>query len=208
VLRAFLYNCVALAVIVDPVGTAAIAAGLMRSASEEHRRRMALRGTAIATILLLLFAFGGEFLLRALGVEPPAFQVAGGALLFLLATEMVFARSSGLRQTTEDEASEARRSEDVSVFPLAIPLLAGPGALTSVVLQMRQADGNVVAQTLVILALGIVMAGTLAALLAATRILRLLGVTGTNVVSRVLGVILAALAAQLLLAGVRSALFG
>jgi multiple antibiotic resistance protein len=207
-LRQFLYNCVALAVIIDPVGTAAIAAGLTRAGSDAHRRRMALRGTLVATALLLFFAFAGEFLLRALGVELPAFQVAGGALLFLLATEMVFARHSGLRQTTADENAEAQRSEDISVFPLAIPLLAGPGALTSIVLLMRQAAGDPLAQALVILALAIVMAGTLAALLAATRIVRLLGVTGTNVVSRVLGVILAALAAQLFLTGVRATLLG
>jgi multiple antibiotic resistance protein len=207
-LRQFLYNCVALAVIVDPVGTAAIFAGLTRAGSDAHRRSMALRGTLIAALLLLFFAFGGEFMLRALGVELPEFQVAGGALLFLLATEMVFARHSGLRETTEDEAAEARQSEDISVFPLAIPLLAGPGALTSIVLLMRQADGDPVAQALVVLALAIVMAATLVALFVAGRILRLLGVTGTSVVSRVLGVVLAALASQLLLTGARTALVG
>jgi multiple antibiotic resistance protein len=207
-LRQFIFNCVALAVIVDPVGTAAIFAGLTRNGSDAHRRRMALRGTLIATGLILSFAFGGEFLLLALGVELPAFQVAGGVLLFLLATEMVFARHSGLRQTTDDEAAEAERSEDISVFPLAIPLLAGPGALTSIVLLMRQAGGAPTAKALVVLALVLVMLGTFAVLLTAGPLLRLLGVTGTNVVSRVLGVILAALAAQLLLTGVRQALFG
>jgi len=207
-LRQFVFNCVALVVIVDPVGTAAIFAGLTRNGSDAHRRRMALRGTLIATGLILSFAFGGEFLLLALGVELPAFQVAGGVLLFLLATEMVFARHSGLRQTTDDETAEAERSEDISVFPLAIPLLAGPGALTSIVLLMRQAGGAPEAKALVVLALVLVMLGTFAVLLTAGPLLRLLGVTGTNVVSRVLGVILAALAAQLLLTGVRQALFG
>ncbi|HEY0524181.1 MAG TPA: MarC family protein [Stellaceae bacterium] len=207
-LRQFIFNCVALVVIVDPVGTAAIFAGLTRNGSDAHRRRMALRGTLIATGLILSFAFGGEFLLLALGVELPAFQVAGGVLLFFLATEMVFARHSGLRQTTDDETAEAERSEDISVFPLAIPLLAGPGALTSIVLLMRQAGGAPSAKALVVLALVLVMLGTFAVLLTAGPLLRLLGVTGTNVVSRVLGVILAALAAQLLLTGVRQALFG
>jgi multiple antibiotic resistance protein len=165
-----------------------------------------LRGTAVAFGLALFFAFGGEFLLRALGVTLPAFQVAGGALLFLLATDMVFARPSGLRHTTEAETREARRSPDISVFPLAVPLLAGPGCLTSIVLLMRQADGSRSAEGLVILALALVMLAAFVSLLAAGRLVALLGVTGTNVISRVLGIILAALAAELLLSGLHAAL--
>jgi multiple antibiotic resistance protein len=116
---------------------------------------------------------------------------------------MVFAHESGLRQPTRAEADEAQRSVDISVFPLAIPLIAGPGALTSLVLLMRQADGAIEAQALVLLALAAVMGLTCTALLGAGRLLRLLGVTGAHVVSRVLGVVLAALAAELLLSGIR-----
>jgi multiple antibiotic resistance protein len=206
-MRQFLYNCVALVVIVDPVGTAAIFAGLAGGEPAELRRRMALRGTSVAFGVALFFAFGGEFLLRALGVTLPAFQVAGGALLFLLATDMVFARHSGLRRTTAAETREAEQSTDISVFPLAVPLLAGPGCLTSIVLLMRQAEGSPAAEALVVLALAIVMLGALVSLLVAGRIVAVLGVTGTNVISRVLGIILAALAAELLLSGIRAALF-
>jgi multiple antibiotic resistance protein len=206
-LQQFIYNCVTFVVIIDPVGTAAIFAGLAGGEAAEFRRRMALRGTAVAFGLALFFAFGGEFLLRALGVSLPAFQVAGGALLFLLATDMVFARHSGLRQTTAAETREAQRSLDISVFPLAVPLLAGPGCLTSIVLLMRQTEGAPAAEALVVLALALVMLGALVSLLAAGRLVALLGVTGTNVISRVLGIILAALAAELLLSGLRAALF-
>jgi multiple antibiotic resistance protein len=207
-MRQFLYNCVTLAVIVDPVGTAAIFAGLATGHTAAFRRRMALRGTAVAFGLALFFAFGGEFLLRALGVSLPAFQVAGGALLFLLATDMVFARHhTGLRETTDAETREAEQSADISVFPLAVPLLAGPGCLTSIVLLMRQAEGSAAAEALVVLALAIVMLAALVSLLVAGRLVAVLGVTGTNVVSRVLGIILTALAAELLLSGVRAVLF-
>src|SRR3954466_3425184 len=197
------YDLVTLAVIIDPIGTAAIFAALSQHTPPAARRAMALRGTAITAGICVAFAFGGEALLRAMGVSLAAFQAAGGALLFLLATDMVFAHASGLRQPTRAEADEAQRSVDISVFPLAIPLIAGPGALTSLVLLMRQADGAIEAQALVLLALAAVMGLTCTALLGAGRLLRLLGVTGAHVVSRVLGVVLAALAAELLLSGIR-----
>jgi multiple antibiotic resistance protein len=203
VLDHFVYDLVTLAVIIDPIGTAAIFAALSQSMLPGARRAMAVRGTLIAMGICVAFAFGGEALLRAMSVSLAAFQAAGGALLFLLATDMVFAHESGLRQPTRAEADEAQRSVDISVFPLAIPLIAGPGALTSLVLLMRQADGAIEAQSLVLLALAAVMGLTGAALLGAGRLLRLLGVTGAQVVSRVLGVVLAALAAELLLSGIR-----
>ncbi|MBX6370480.1 MAG: NAAT family transporter [Rhodospirillales bacterium] len=205
-LQEFAYNVIALAVVIDPIGTAAVFMGLTRGATPEHRRAMARRGTLIAAFLILFFAFAGELLLRAMGVSLAAFEIAGGALLFLLATEMVFARQSGMRHTTQPEADEARESEDISVFPLGIPLLAGPGALTSIVILMREADGSTGAQAAVIGALAVVMVGTYVCLAAAARIVSLLGVTGTNVVSRVLGIILAALATELLIGGIRLSL--
>ncbi len=204
-LEQLLHGVVALFVIIDPVGSAAIFAALMRGAPEAFRRRMAWRGTLVAGILILAFAFIGAPLLDALGITLPAFRVAGGVLLFLLAIDMVFARPSGIRYPTAREEEEAEHRTDVSVFPLAFPLLAGPGALTSIVLLMARAPSPLEAAG-VILALIIVMAVTLVLLLAASQVLRLLGITGTNVVGRVLGIILAALAAQYVLDGVAQAL--
>jgi MarC family membrane protein len=195
-----LYSFVTLFVIIDPIGSAAIFAALTRGATAAFRRRMASRGTAIAGALILVFAFGGAALLRALGITLPAFRIAGGVLLFLLAVDMVFARPSGIRSPTAPEEAEAGQRADISVFPLAFPLLAGPGALTSIVLLMGRAQGPVAAAG-VIAALLAVMLLTLLLLRAAPQVLRLLGVTGANVVSRVLGIILAALAAQLVLDG-------
>jgi len=204
-LEHLLHGVVALLVIIDPVGSAAIFAALMRGAPEPYRRRMAWRGALIAGILVLAFAFVGAPLLDALGITLPAFRVAGGVLLFLLAVDMVFARPSGIRYPTPREEEEAEHRADISVFPLAFPLLAGPGALTSIVLLMARAPSPLEAAG-VVLALVVVMAVTLALLLAASQVLRLLGVTGTNVVGRVLGIILAALAAQYVLDGVAQAL--
>jgi multiple antibiotic resistance protein len=201
----FLHGVVALLVIIDPVGSAAIFAALMRGAPEPYRRHMAWRGTLIAGILILAFAFVGAPLLDALGITLPAFRVAGGVLLFLLAIDMVFARPSGIRYPTAREEEEAGHRADISVFPLAFPLLAGPGALTSIVLLMSRAHSPLEAAG-VIVALVIVMAVTLALLLSASQVVRLLGVTGTNVVGRVLGIILAALAAQYILDGVAQGL--
>ena len=199
-LTQFAYAFVTLLVIIDPIGTAVIFAGLMRAMTGEFRRRMAFRATLIAGCLLLAFAVLGKAFLDALGITLPAFRIAGGILLFLLATDMVFARPSGIRNPTQPETEEAARSVDVSVFPLAFPLLAGPGALTSVVLLMGRAASPYEAAA-VIAALAAVLALTLAALLLAGQVMRVLGLTGANVVSRVLGIILAALAAQLVLDG-------
>jgi multiple antibiotic resistance protein len=201
VLTQVLYSFVTLLVIVDPVGSAAIFATLTRGAPEALRWRIAWRGTVIAGTLILAFAFGGAALLGAMGITLPAFRIAGGILLFLLAIDMVFARPSGIRNPTAPEEKEAEHRADISVFPLAFPLLAGPGALTSIVLLMGRAASPLAAAG-VIAALLAVMALTLLLLRAAPQVMRLLGVTGANVVSRVLGIILAALAAQLVLDGI------
>lgn len=200
----FAYSLVTFFVILDPVGTAVVFAALMRGVPEDFRRRMAWRGTLIAGLLLLAFGFGGAPLLRALGISLPAFRIAGGILLFLLAIDMVFARHSGIRAPTAPEQREAEHSTDISVFPLAFPLLAGPGALTSIVLLMGRAAMPTEAAA-VIAALAVVLAFTLVLLLIASTVMRLLGIIGANVVSRVLGIILAALAAQLVLDGVAEA---
>jgi len=200
-IREIIYSFVTFLVILDPLGVAVIFAGLMREAPADFRRRTAWRATIIASTLVLAFAAGGEPLLLALGISMPAFRIAGGILLFLLATGMVFARPSGIRNPTEPEQAEAARNQDLSVFPLAFPLLAGPGALTSVMLLIGRADGPA-AVAGVILSLVVVLAITLVALLSAGRVLEVLGVTGANVVGRLLGVLLAALAAQYVVDGV------
>jgi multiple antibiotic resistance protein len=204
---ALFYGFVTLFVIVDPVGTAVIFAGLTQNWTNQERREAAWRGSTIAAILLLVFALGGDALMRALGVTPPAFHIAGGILLFLLAIDMAFARPSGIHAPTVPEREEARRSDDVAVFPLAFPLIAGPGALTSIVLLMSRAPTTVSAVE-ILAALAVVLALTLAALLQASRLARLLGVTGGNVVGRVLGVILAAIAAQFVLDGIAASHLG
>jgi len=206
-MRDFVYDLVALLVIVDPLGTAVMFVGLAAHIAPAHRQSTAWRGAAIAAALLLLFAFAGRALLDLLGISLPAFQIAGGLLLFLVATDMVLALRSGIRGTTGPEEEEAAHSHDIAVFPLAIPLIAGPGALTSIALLMRGAH-DISSQALVLAALAVTMTLTLVALLAAAAVARFLGVIGANVVTRVLGIVLAALAAQYVIDGVRATLAG
>jgi len=199
------YSFLALFVIIDPIGTAALFLGLTHGMSESYRREMAARGVVVAGILLLFFAFAGEILLQALGIGLAAFRIAGGILLFLLAIDMVVVRQSGLRTLTKTENREADREararHDISVFPLAIPLIAGPGALTTMVLLMGQAGGNWSARIGLIAVLVAVLAITYALLLAANRLVKILGTTGVNAITRVLGILLAALAMQFVLDG-------
>lgn len=198
---------VVLFIVIDPVGVAWMFAALTQRAERAVRRRMAIRGVSLAALILFTFFFIGDPLLRALGITLPAFRIAGGALLFLLAIDMVFARQSGLRSTTRREQEEAEHRPDVSVFPLAFPLIAGPGALTTVLLMTGgPQDGWYFAGMIAVLALVLVL--TLVSLLMAPLILRALGETGANVVSRLLGLILSALAVQFVIDGVRSAFFG
>ncbi len=197
----FVDSLIILFVVVDPLGLAPIFAALTQGESPAAKRRLAIRGTFIAGAILLIFVLVGDSLLSALGIGMPAFQIAGGLLLFLLAVDMVFARQSGIRSTTEREHREAEAKKDISVFPLAIPLIAGPGALTTVLLMVgEQGDDPAVIGT-VLAVLVVVLLATLASLLLSTRLMAFMGETGANVVSRVLGVILAALAVQFVLDG-------
>lgn len=194
VLQAF----VAFLVVVDPVGLSPMFAALTRDFSGAQRRRIAVRATALAAIVLVAFGLAGTWVLAALGIGFPAFRIAGGILLLLAAIDMLFARPSGLRATTDPENQESVHRADVSVFPLAIPLIAGPGAMTTVVLQTSVA-GNELA--LIFGALAAVLGLTLVAMLLAGKVMRVLGVTGVNVIGRVLGIVLAALACQLVIDG-------
>jgi len=193
-------------VTVDPFGVAPLFVGLTGSASAAERRRLAVRGVIIGSAILIVFALAGEPLLRALGIGLPAFRIAGGILLLLLAVDMVMARQSGLRAITPGEDAETHSRSDISVFPLGIPLIAGPGAITSVVLLVGQARGDIGAQGAVIGVLVAVLILTLVCLLLAGQLMRLLGVTGINVISRVAGIIVAALAVQFMIDGMRALL--
>jgi len=193
---------VTLLVTVDPIGTAPVFAGLTAGHAPAERRRVALRAVAIAGVVLVGFALGGELLLDALGIQLAAFRIAGGVLLLLLSIDMVMVRHSGLRTTTESEEEESGQRADLSVFPLAIPLTAGPGAMTSVVLLMSAAAGDPARMAVVVGELLLVLGLALACFLGAGRVMRLLGITGVNVVTRVSGLLLAAMAIQFGIDGV------
>jgi len=195
---------VTLLVVIDPPGVVPIFAGLTGRAGTAERRRMAVNGTLIAAGILLAFALGGELLLHLLGIGLPAFRIAGGILLLLLSVEMVMARHTGLRATTSDEEEEGSRSADITVFPLAIPLIAGPGAMTSIVLLMGRAP-DLAGKAMVLGVLGVVLVLMLICLLLTGPVMKLLGLTGINVISRVAGIVLAALAVQFIIDGIRAA---
>jgi len=201
----FVFNSfVTLLVVVDPLGLAPIFAALTRGYTEKQKREAAIRGTVLGAIILFLFALVGDVLLEALGIGLPAFRIAGGILLFLLALDMIFARPTGLRSRSVREQEEESYQQDISVFPLAIPLLAGPGAITTVLLYTGGGEPAQVALFMVVLLVVLIL--TLASLLLAPRIMRLFGDTGANVLSRVLGVLLAALAVQFVLDGLGASL--
>lgn len=197
-------------VVIDPVGVAPVFSALTRGGSDRYRRRMACKGVFIATLILLLFLFTGDTLLRVLGISLAAFRVSGGALLFLLAIDMVFARPSGLRLATVREQEAAQYKADISVFPLAFPLLAGPGALTTILLTtsgLRPQEQPLLFLGLMGVLLAVLLL-TLLCLLLAPQLMKLIGETGANVIDRLLGVILTALAVQFMLEGLRASLFG
>jgi multiple antibiotic resistance protein len=195
---------VTLLVVVDPLGLAPIFAALTRGYPEKRKREAAIRGTTLGAAILFIFALAGGVLLDALGIGIPAFRIAGGVLLFLLSLDMIFASPAGLRSRTVREQEEISYEHDISVFPLAIPLLAGPGAITTVLLYTGGRSTTELAAFVAVL-LAVVLL-TLASLLLAPRIMRLFGETGSNVLTRVLGVLLAALAVQFVLDGIAASL--
>ena len=202
VIELFLSAAVTLFVVIDPPGCAPIFASLTRGASPAHRRAMAVRSTGVASAILLVFALFGEKLLAALGISLDAFRLAGGIMLFLIALEMVFERRTQRREERAEEITaradrEARplEAEDISVFPMGIPMIAGPGSIATTMLLMSRAHG-LAASLVVLAALVTILALTMAALLAAGVLLRALGDRMEAMITRVLGVLLAALAAQ------------
>ncbi len=199
--HSFLVSFLAYFAAIGPIDVAAIFASITGRAVPRHRRDMAVKGVAIAAAILFSFLLFGPALLKHLGISLAALRTAGGILLFLIAVDMVFARHSGGSSTTDDENVEAAGKEDVSVFPLATPLIAGPGSMGLTVLLVAEREGEVERMAGVVAALLAVLALTFLLLLGATRVQRLLGVTGLNVVTRVVGVLLAALAVQFVFDG-------
>ena len=195
---------VAIATFFATVGVADIAfifAALTKDSSPAERRMLATRGVLIATAILLVFAFLGNFILELFGITLPALRTAGGVLLLLIAIDMVFARHSGGTGTTSEEDEESQNRDDISVFPLAMPLLAGPGAISAVILLTVGAP-DTLSFWLVILALILIMVAAWLTLQVAIPIQRLLGLTGLAVISRVVGILLAALAIQFVFDGI------
>ncbi|MEM7073246.1 MAG: MarC family protein [Pseudomonadota bacterium] len=188
---------------IGPPDVAIIFATLTLHNSAAERVRLAFRSTLIATMILLFFAFLGEALLAYLGISMAAMRTAGGFLLLLIATDMVFARQTGGTSTTAEEQAEASRRTDITVFPMATPLIAGPGAIGAAILLTAQAEGDPAETALVIGALGAVLAIVFVFMLIASRIQNVMGVTGVHVITRVLGLLLAAMAVQFLFDGIR-----
>ncbi len=200
----FFYALVALLVIVDPPGTAVVFAALTPHDTAAERASQARRACLLAAVVLGVFGLAGERLLEALGIGLPAMRIAGGALLFLTAAEMVTG-THALRSTDSERAVAANTDQDIAIFPLGIPLIAGPGAMTTMVVLHSRAGGNAWDIAAIEAAVAVTIVITLVALLSARYLSKLMGETGASVASRVLGVLLAALAVQIALDGIHEA---
>jgi multiple antibiotic resistance protein len=192
-------------VVVEPVGVIPLFIAMTEGDTEQSRRRMARKGVMIAGLIFLLFSVVGGPFLRTMNISLDAFRIFGGLLLFLIALEMVFARRDGTR-TSSTEEEEGRQRADISVFPLAFPFIAGPGSLATILLAFGPATQNPLLFGGLILCVVVALFLTLITLYLATPIMRLMGVTGANVVNRLFGVVLGALAVQYVLDGVRGSL--
>lgn len=187
---------------IGPLDVAAIFAALTTSSDVAHRRSMAIRGTLIGAAILLVFALIGEALLTGFGISLAALRTAGGILLLLIGIDMVFARSSGGTSTTDEEEQEAATKADISAFPIGMPLIAGPGAMSATILLMANTEGNLALQAIVVGALLVILLVTFISMLLAGQIQRVLGVTGMHVIARIFGVLLCALAVQFIFDGI------
>ena len=199
----FLSAFITLFVVIDPPGCAPIYAGLTKGATAVQQRSMAIRACMIAGVILVIFALFGEDLLNALHIELDSFRIAGGIMLFVIALDMVFEKRTQRREQRAEKVAATPEVEDVSVFPMAMPMLAGPGAIASVMLLTAKAQG--LENTLIVLAaLAAVLVLTLLALIAASPLMKLFGARVEAVITRLLGVLLAALAAQYVIDGLRA----
>ena len=188
---------VTLFVVIDPVGLTPLFAALTKGMNEAHRRAVGLRAIAVGFFLSTLFGIAGEGLLNFVGISMPAFSIAGGLLLFLTALDMLFERRTQRREEKVEELP------DPSVFPLATPLIAGPGALATMILLTGQFQGDWVGIAVIHAVMASVLAVVFILFLGAGLLERLLGNTGINVVTRLLGMLLAALSVQFVLNGIQ-----
>lgn len=188
---------------IGPPDVAVVFAALTPNKTSQERQRIAIKATLVGTAILLFFAFLGKPLLDYLGISLAAMRTAGGILLLLIAIDLVFARVSGGTSATADEQAEAVDREDISVFPLATPLLAGPGAIGAAILLVADAQGDPALIATVVGALLAVLLIAFVLMIAAAQVQRVLGLTGVHVVARVLGILLAALAVQFLFDGIK-----
>jgi len=195
-------------VIIDPPGCAPIFATLTQGTSRQHQRVMAFKSVTVAAIILVLFAYFGDFVFSKLGISLDALRIAGGIMLFIIGLNMVFEKRTETREErAEDLLEETADPEDISVFPMGIPMIAGPGTMASLLILASEA-GNALPQQLAIMgALAFVLVITLISFLIAGPLMKLMGKTFTNVLTRVLGVLLATLASQFVLDGIKGALF-
>jgi multiple antibiotic resistance protein len=206
-LETFLAALATFFVIINPAGVAVTFAALSEGADAGWRRAMAVRAVVVAAGILISFAFGGKWLLGQLGVSLDAFRIAGGALVFLIAVDMLFERRKERRDATAEKVNQARakgEQDDISVFPLAIPLIAGPGAIATVMLYFTQFE-TPMEQGVIIAAVAINLVLTLIAFLTTAQLTRLMGATVLMVLTRIFGILLAALAAQFVVDGVKGA---
>ena len=188
---------------ISPPDVAIVFATLASRYATRKRLRLAAKAALVGAAILLFFAFLGKPLLAYLGISLAAMRTSGGILLLLIAIDLVFARNSGATSTTEDEQAEAEERDDPSVFPLATPLIAGPGSIGASILLVAEAQNDPTQIAVVIGALLAVVAVAFLLMIAAAQVQKILGVTGVQVVSRVLGILLAALAVQFLFDGIK-----
>jgi multiple antibiotic resistance protein len=203
VIELFISAFVTFFVVIDPPGCAPIFSSLTAGTDAAHRRAMAIRSVLVASGILLVFAVFGEDLLGALGISLDAFRVAGGIMLFLIALDMVFEKRTERRESRAQDVKAHPEHEDISIFPMAIPMIAGPGSIASVMLLMAKSNG--LTESLIVLgALGAMLALTLISLLLAGPLMKLLGYRVEAMITRILGVVLAALAAQFVIDGIKA----
>jgi len=200
-LTAFLLaSFVAFFVTVNPIKSAAVFAALTDRGGPAYRRSTAIKSVAVAAGILVVFTVVGDDLLRFIGISLPGVRVGGGILLMLVAIDIVFGRSIG---PPSSDAGHGPGGDDIAVFPIATPIIAGPGAITAVTVRASEANNEILTTVLLLAVLGSVMLLTLGALLAAATIRRWLGETGMSVVTRVLGILLTALSAEMILQGLK-----
>ncbi len=194
-------------VLIDALGVAPVFASMTAPGGAAYSRRMAIKSVIVATIIVFAFAIGGAWLLDKMHISIAAFRAAGGALLFLIALDMVFEKRTERRENRAEShmAEHEIPKEDISVFPLGIPMLAGPGTIATAMLYMGNAEGNIMEQAVVLSSLGLNMVVVLLVFLAAGPIIRFMGDSVAGALTRILGVILAALSVQLLIDGIKGA---